>query len=276
MMRNSEQEEQVVSSLVLYDWGGSLDRTAWLSLACEFFRLLGATPNFAEFSAKPNSRKKVKPEGLQKVFQENAIRSCTIDRLLSPFSDVNRSDISCSFSELGGDDRTKVAAFSHFSETVDADLFVTVIQTFSRAARITYGHAYLRPVRLGPTMYAYDLVYGLDRSRPDEAEELERMRRWSQERLDMVAQNKPAPFRHLAGMQRDVYPLNVLTRPHLEREIGGQPLEKWIAADASRGQLQQVADGVWVWVVPEQSLETTRGELAEAELLVTRAPRKAR
>jgi hypothetical protein len=119
-------------------------------------------------------------------------------------------------------------------------------------------------------MYAYDLIYGLDPSRPEDVEEREQMLLWSRERMDMTAQDKPAPFRHLKGMQRDVYPLNVLTRPHLNRTVGGQPLEKWIAADAQRGRLWQVADGVWVWTVPSVSLHFVQAQLADEGLLVCR------
>jgi hypothetical protein len=180
--------------------------------------------------------------------------------------------VTCGFYDREG--RKGAAVFSHASNVIDVDLFVGAIQAFGHAAKITYGHAYLRPVRLGPIMYAYDLIYGLDESRPGDVDEIERMTRWFHERLDMVAQNKRAPFRHLEGMQRDVYPLNVLTRPHLNCDVGGRPLEKWIAEDTGRGRLWQVADGVWVWSVPPLSLPVVQATLADEGLLVSRSGMK--
>jgi len=258
----------MASTLVLYDWRGDLDRLAWLNLSQSFFSLLGATPNFAEYSRAPKKFQKVKPASLPKMFAKHAVESCVLERLLPPFNDVNLSDVTCDFYDWG--ERKRAIIFSHASSVIDVDLFVGVIQELSHAVSLTYGHAYLRPVRLGPTMYAYDLIYGLDESRPEDADERERMVRWFNERLDMVVQNEPAPFRHLAGMQRDVYPLNVLTRPHLEHAVGGQPLEKWIVADADRGRLWKVADGVWIWTVPSESLPMVQTQLADEGLLVSR------
>jgi hypothetical protein len=47
---------------------------------------------------------------------------------------------------------------------------------------------------------------------------------WRNERMDMIVQKKLAPFRHLTGMLRHVFPMNVLTTPHLQREVSGRPL----------------------------------------------------
>jgi hypothetical protein len=263
-----EFSEPTASTLVFYDWEGVLDRQAWLRLGQTFFALLNTIPNFAEYSRAPQKFQKVKFASLPRLFEKHAVESATLKHLTTSIVDVNLADVTCGFYEFGV--RKRGIVFSHSSNAIDVDLFVGVIHELSRAVRITYGHAYLRPVRLGPVMYAYDLIYGLDQTRPEDADEMEQMVRWFNERLDMVVQKKPAPFRHLGGMQRDVYPLNVLTQPHLDRSVGGQPLEKWVAADGGRGRLWKVADGVWVWVVPPASLPFVQAKLASEGLLVSR------
>jgi hypothetical protein len=56
--------------------------------------------------------------------------------------------------------------------------------------------------------------------------------------------------RHLHGKLHDVYELNVLTSLHLESPVRGQTLRTWIEA-GSRGELIQIHNAVFAWVVPE-------------------------
>ena len=93
---------------------------------------------------------------------------------------------------------------------------------------------------------------------------------WRDERQNLILQNKRGPFRQLAGMMRDVYHFNVLTAPHLRQPVSGQPLAAWVASGPDRGTLQEVADQVWVWAVPEKDLSHLRESLAAAGLLIAR------
>lgn len=119
-------------------------------------------------------------------------------------------------------------------------------------------------------LFAYDQSYNADSSTPLDHTELLETNLWRLERLDMIAQNKPAPFRHLEGLLRDIYPINILTTPHLQREISGQKLRDWIENGAGRGYLQKIADHVSVWVLPPRNLPTVRNALARAGLLIAK------
>jgi hypothetical protein len=125
---------------------------------------------------------------------------------------------------------------------------------------------------LGPTLFAYDISYNAGTETEDYLREQKEMELWRDERTDLIVQKKLAPFRHLTGMLRDIYPMNVLTRPHHQRDMLGQPLADWIAGDAHRGSLREVADQVWTWVVPEDDIPNVRDALQAAGLLISRPP----
>lgn len=265
--KNVSSSGELASTLVFYDWEGDLDLEGSLELSKDFFSLLGATANAAAYGRGESPTRRILPKNLEKAIQKPNVRSMEIQELAFPFRETNKDNVYAGFSFRG---RKKTAVFSHHSTQIDIDLFTTLTQKFSQVAKITYGHAYLRPVNLGPVMFAYDLSYTADTEQKLDPQELSEMKFWRWERLDMVTQNRLAPFRHLSGMLRDLYPMNVLTSSHVRREICGHPLMDWIASEKRRGYLEEVAEKVWIWVVPPHDLPHLRTTLEAHGLLISR------
>lgn len=257
----------IASTLVFYDWKDDLDLEGAMELSKDFFSLLGATANAAAYGRGKSPIRRISPKSLGKAIRKPDVRSIEIQELVSPFNDMNKDTVYAGFSFFS---RKKTAVFSHRSTEIDVDLFTTLTQKFSQAAKITYGIAYLRPVNLGPAMFAYDLSYTADAEQTLDTQELSEMNLWRLERTDMIAQNRLAPYRHLCGMMRDLYPMNVLTTPHVQREICGYPLMDWIAREDGRGHLEEVAEKVWIWVVPSCDLLRVRRILGGHGLLISR------
>src|SRR3989304_10085677 len=107
--------------------------------------------------------------------------------------------------------------------------------SFSRTAiellRPSYGIGYSREKRVGPALYAIGLVHGLDAFSGPEYEESLLISRWGDTAMPTEV--------YKTGLQRDVYPMNFLTAPHLARPIQGSPLAEWVAKEPTRGRVTQ-------------------------------------
>jgi hypothetical protein len=74
---------------------------------------------------------------------------------------------------------------------------------------------------------------------------------------------------HLTGKLHDVYELNVLSPPHLERIVEGRPFASWIKT-GNRGELIEVHPRVSVWLVPPEKRPKIRSILFnEGHLIAT-------
>ncbi len=138
------------------------------------------------------------------------------------------------------------------------------IVTFVRGAlggiRPAYGIGFVRERGRGPSLYGVGIGYG--RELPEfgpVAEELEEISRWGhtgkRERV------------YARGILRDVYPYNLLSTCHLERDVGGGTLRAWIAGDAGRGQLDTWSDELAMWTVGPERVAAVRQALTGAGIL---------
>jgi hypothetical protein len=70
------------------------------------------------------------------------------------------------------------------------------------------------------------------------------------------------------GMLRDIYPLNFLSKAHLENQIKGLPFDQWVAADPVRGTLKPLTNSMWSWRVEEDNISTIREALRPTGLVL--------
>jgi len=267
-------DDRVANCVVLHDWKDQLNQARWLDVALQFFHEIGSEPDVAQASDRPGRSRLLKPKTLEKrLAMGTSFSGISLYSRLPPYNDFGQWTAIAGNNVTGT--RKKVIAFAYDSRGtgLEIGLLADLVYRLSSFVALTYGYGFQRPFSKGPEMYAYDLSYGLDERRPEDKAESDRMALWYQERLDLIVQNKPAAYRHLLGMQRDVYPLNVLTAPHLSRPIEGVSLERWIGADELRGRLHQIAPTVWTWVVPADQLSRVRAALEVAGLLICRPGR---
>ncbi len=72
------------------------------------------------------------------------------------------------------------------------------------------------------------------------------------------------------GYLRDVFEMNFLSQPFLQRTIEGMLLLDWIAADFRRGLLTRLTEEVVVWRVEPDNIPAIRESVLQAQLLCTR------
>jgi hypothetical protein len=261
--------EPTAATIAFHDWREPFNIEAWAECGLHFFHLVGAKPNAVTYWQGEGRTRRVSASYLSKVIQKKDVRSIGIHELMAPFDDLGDCRTEASFSIPT---RARTSIFTYKSSAIDISLFSKIIRKFAECAKVTYGYAYLRPVSLGPAMYAYNLSFGLNPRIESERVEQQEMAVWGRERLDMIVQKTVAPFRHVNGFLRDVFPLNVLSRPHVTGNVFGEPLAKWIESEGWRGYLEEVCSGVWIWVIPEQNLPLVRKALQPTGILIVKPP----
>ncbi len=78
-------------------------------------------------------------------------------------------------------------------------------------------------------------------------------------------QSDPGLFDH--GLFRSVYPVNLLTTAHLNRETRGGTVHDLILAHGNWGGITQLADNWFMWWVPLSEINSVREEFAARGLL---------
>lgn len=74
-------------------------------------------------------------------------------------------------------------------------------------------------------------------------------------------------LRPIQGRFHDIYELNVLSPKHLDREVFGQSLTKWVS-HGHRGELVPIKKGVTLWLVPDDIRPRIRELFFKAGLLL--------
>lgn len=128
---------------------------------------------------------------------------------------------------------------------------------------VPYGTGYTLPFRRGPELYALGLEAGLGHAAEDGLER-QRVARWGHD-LD-------GRQRYLQGLLRDLYPVNLISAPHLARTVRGRPLPDWIAAVPGRGTLAPLAGGLWQWRLTPEEIAQVRPALVAEGLLIAELP----
>jgi len=132
--------------------------------------------------------------------------------------------------------------------------------------RPAYGIGFFRKRRWAPDSYGHGIPcqFGVnDENDGPEYGESEIIRRWRDGMRNRVYND---------GTQRDVYPYNLLTRVHLERDIDGRCLRDWIRAEPSRGRLIECPGGYASWTVAPEDIPDIRRQLAPSGVLFVLRP----
>jgi hypothetical protein len=141
----------------------------------------------------------------------------------------------------------------------DLGHFEPMLERMASIVELKYGFGYRRSFEFGPDVYALGMGAGLGYSDADIAER-DRIGAWFRERMH--------DNRHRIGYLREVYPLNVISAPHLEQRIDGLALADWIAAEPNRGSLRQLAGGAMLWWIDDADADSVRAQLIPTGLLI--------
>jgi hypothetical protein len=124
----------------------------------------------------------------------------------------------------------------------------------SQWIKYDYGIAYEREIDKGPGWYVHGVIVGLNNKKdPLVKQERGNISKWLHTYGD--------PLRRHLGDLRDIYPLNFLSKEHLERVVGDQTLKTWIESSLDHGTLVPLTDQLWSWHVPEDKISDIREAL---------------
>jgi hypothetical protein len=121
-----------------------------------------------------------------------------------------------------------------------------------------YGIAYQRDFTKGPGWYAHGVIAGIPR-KPEFDHERSLITKWF---------HTYGKEDYNLGDLRDIYPINFLSSPHLERDVDGQSLKSWILSSPDRGDLKQLNETIWSWHVPEERISSVREDLRNTGILL--------
>lgn len=154
------------------------------------------------------------------------------------------------------------------SPTYKMDIAALVAHAHS-AFPVTYGYAFEAARCEGPVFTSIGLGYDTIEGSPD-LYPIDLAGHWGH----IVRLHWKSP--QIETVLRSVYPLQVITPTHLRLPIAGMTLGAWIRADASRGKLEDIAPGLFLWrIALESQVRMVRAALYEAGLLWAWWPKDA-
>lgn len=247
--------------LALYDWRGAISIVQFHDVAKDFFALNHVVPDVGGLSASDSNDSTIKYSTIKQRIGHARYANASSLELYHTLPNYGQLvfgwDVTAGMHiELAKD--MYFCASAQLGGTTFEELELLATQ-LSKMCELRYGIGYRRPFSLGPDLYALGMNTAPDYS---EAGMLasDRIGAWFRERID---QN-----RHLQGYLRDVYPMNVLSDPHLRMPVNGVALADWIRTSADRGTLRPLAGGAWLWRVDEQHVPAITAELEQAGLLI--------
>jgi len=245
--------------LAIFDWQDKIDHGQWYDLAVQFFRELGVEPTLGSIG---------KPSRLPKPI--SALDTRVRKKKYTKTDDVSVYAMIPKYVQLVfgwyvcADLSIVPGKSTHFCfkdglGNQSLPMFETVIQHICRLVSPVYGFGYQRPFDKGPDFYAFGMTSGLDYSK-EEVKEGDIIAAWSHE---LMGRN-----RHLQGMLRDVYPINLISEKHVDRQVDHLSLLDWISKDNTRGTIESVGSNCWLWTIPDESVTRVRHRLDAAGLLI--------
>jgi hypothetical protein len=140
-----------------------------------------------------------------------------------------------------------------------------LIKDVSQFSDFEYGIGFDRMYRRGPDMYCLGVISSMGRDRiPDDEED--QISCWSREYLRTDGD-------YTIGDLRDIYPYNMLTEPHLIRQVGSQTLKDWILSNPKHGTLEKVTDKHWLWSIDPEQIPMIQETLEPTGILLCYKPK---
>lgn len=259
-------------ALALFDWPTNFDVKAWRDVTKAYFDRLGVSPDLATLTEQSGAKRQLTGADAQRWPAWS----------LQP----TPKGVSLYATEPGYIQLVFgwwVTANFHFNDRVKdrsvfwgwrADLPLTLDEAVGLliaplAARVSlpYGFGYTLPFRRGPGLDSLGLEAGLPSGVKRSAEDRQEAARIANWGRDLRGRK-----RHLQGLLRDLYPVNLISAPHLAKTVQGRPLAEWVAAAPGRGTLVPLAGGLWQWRLAPEEVAQVRPTLVAEGLLIAELP----
>lgn len=248
--------------VALYDWSTEFTGPAFYEVAHSFFSANGITPDVGILAiGDAPSNRVLKHSTVAKRIQQPEYANASYVGLYRTVP--NYAQLVFGWDVVAGF-HTRTSRDMYFCCGVSVaqlglDYMAGLIERIAGLTQLSYGIGYTLPFHAGPEIYALGMATG-----PDDSQQgkilADRTCAWFRER---IGQN-----RHRQGYLRDVYPLNVVSQPHLEMPVHGMALGEWIRHAPQRGSLRPLAGGAWLWRIEDAQVASVQAELEAAGLLI--------
>lgn len=248
--------------LAFYDWSSEFSASAFYEVAVSFFSANGVEPDSGKlYVGKPTNSRILKYSTVAARIKKAEYANASYVGLYHTIPDYAQLafgwDVTAGYHARMHRDMYFCCGVA--IAQLGVDYVADVIEQISNRTTLTYGIGYSLPFQDGPDLYALGMSTGSDYT-PEGNRAADRTCAWFRER---IGQN-----RHLQGYLRDVYPLNVISQPHLDKQVQGMPLREWIIASPERGTLRPLAGGAWLWRIEENQVVPIQAELESAGMLI--------
>ncbi|HQS85135.1 MAG TPA: hypothetical protein PLY23_09640 [Alphaproteobacteria bacterium] len=251
---NDMQRGPLASCIVFHDFSiENFDVMKWIDYSVSFFESVGLTPNRMGVVALEISSKsmvtfkgglkqldRINLENLQGIeiyanpsFDEkdNGENICSIHLDISPHKKMNTLVLACD---------NQLFPFKN-------DSINKTTKELANFFNPSYGYAYQRLFKLGPTWYPFGTIQGLEWGDKEE----DAITKWLDE-------YRMSDGKYKSGDLRDIYPMNFLSKTHQNLKIDSLPFFEWIKADSKRGSLTELKESLWAWWVEPDNISYVR------------------
>jgi len=242
--------------LALYGWSRPIDLAKWGDFALSFFEAVGIQPDTGALGGE--SRQVVDIDRVLTRLRKSDFSTkngvslyTTIPNLpdskpmlfrWSAFADVSASP-------------NQFMLFCFAADEKSLGAFERLLPQLLEVVTPKYGIGYVRDFKKGPDLFAYGMTSGLGYS-DAEMEEKDRIAAWFHQ----------TPEERTARL-RDIFPMNILSRPLLNLPVNGATLQNWIDRAPERGTLTEIKNDVWLWKVESENIPANRTKLIAQELI---------
>lgn len=232
--------------VVLYDWNGDLtikDLCGSIAFYLPAYYASLEHNGIIKYNKKQNSYKNLSKNDLPESGKLEIYGSLKSKKDLSNWgayffyeqSDINSTIILC-------------------GDFLTPDLVFSWLEKISEITRVGYGYMERCSLDSNPILDAFGVTFGYPQTH-EEKEKATQDSRWFEERLYISGERK---MRHLKGMFRSIYEVNIINDQHLLFKVDGFSLQHHLDIDPSYGRLIHLSKGSYMWIVSNEYLSRIR------------------
>jgi len=235
--------------VVIYDWSGNLNFS---------FMMAGIESIMNEYFVSLSNCGMYKAEGRKRVFYEKIdFLNKDVKSEVEIYGSLKRrKDIDAweSYFLYKKSNHGSTMILEASLNILKIESIVELMKRFSSISNIGYGYAKKSVGGAGGVFEALGVTFGFPKS-PIEKKKADEDSRWFDERLLVNGSQK---MRHLKGMFRSVYEVNIINDFHLSIDIDGRSLRSVVTEDEDFGELIGLNNGSYIWVIPEDQVARIR------------------
>lgn len=259
-MINNIKRGPIANCIALHDFSNEVpDLRQWMEYILAFFNQYGITP-IRISNIDPKATKTIAfKNGIKKL---EACNYEGIDGLWMGATPPNHGDdtfdsIFSTYLRLKSARSSFVLCFDNNIVTFARDIINKLTEDLAEFFGSRYGYCYQRDFDKGPILYPSGTISGLDYGNP----EGELIGQWGNKYCMPDGSYK-------IGDLRDIYPMNVLCKAHLDRVVLGQRLEDWILQNLNHGTLTKFDNNLWAWWIEQDQIPSVREALKPTGIIL--------